>query len=330
MLYTPNHMNGRVYDPKLGRFLSVDPVFQFPTNTQSLNPYTYVLNTPLSMTDPTGLEGEGACTGEDKNACGASSSGTDQKEERKLNKTTSDPRSSHFARSNGRFNQTSFNHETGKIETRNLANGNANWQEVSADEVGAIAGRSSEKPSENIGGEGIAKSKFVTDGNEQIVPSAEVKGPFVEAPGVLPTGGTGSPRGVDKATGEPLMHAGDDKVPLNADGSVCTSCYAISGTEGRILQIRSAKGFSAGSEQNVVIVATPNGNQVIYGHMESTAKGLQEGQTVTVGMRLGIIGNQGVMKNGRDLSGEATEGVHLHVEIRQGLTPFQGRRFGIP
>jgi RHS repeat-associated protein len=71
------HMNGRVYDPKLGRFLSVDPVFQFPTNTQSLNPYTYVLNTPLSMTDPTGLEGEGACTGEDADACGASSSGSD-------------------------------------------------------------------------------------------------------------------------------------------------------------------------------------------------------------------------------------------------------------
>lgn len=37
-----------------GGFLSVDPVFQFPTNTQSLNPYSYVLNNPLSMTDPTG------------------------------------------------------------------------------------------------------------------------------------------------------------------------------------------------------------------------------------------------------------------------------------
>jgi len=47
-------MNGRVYDPSLGRFLSVDPVFEFPTNTQSLNPYSYVLNNPLSMTDPTG------------------------------------------------------------------------------------------------------------------------------------------------------------------------------------------------------------------------------------------------------------------------------------
>lgn len=48
------HMNGRVYDPALGRFLSVDPIFEFPTNTQSLNPYSYVLNNPLSLTDPSG------------------------------------------------------------------------------------------------------------------------------------------------------------------------------------------------------------------------------------------------------------------------------------
>src|SRR5215469_18761141 len=50
------HMNGRVYDPTIGRFLSVDPIFQFPTNTQSLNPYSYVLNNPLSMTDPSGYD----------------------------------------------------------------------------------------------------------------------------------------------------------------------------------------------------------------------------------------------------------------------------------
>ncbi len=59
------HMNGRVYDPTLGRFLSVDPIFEFPTNTQSLNPYSYVLNNPLSMTDPTGYAAtDGSiCTG---------------------------------------------------------------------------------------------------------------------------------------------------------------------------------------------------------------------------------------------------------------------------
>ncbi|MGA9854688.1 MAG: RHS repeat-associated core domain-containing protein [Gammaproteobacteria bacterium] len=57
------HMNGRVYDPNLGRFLSVDPVFEFPTNTQSLNPYSYVLNNPLSLTDPTGYAAATCPTG---------------------------------------------------------------------------------------------------------------------------------------------------------------------------------------------------------------------------------------------------------------------------
>lgn len=48
------HMNGRVYDYALGRFTGVDPVIQFPLNSQSLNPYSYILNNPLSGTDPTG------------------------------------------------------------------------------------------------------------------------------------------------------------------------------------------------------------------------------------------------------------------------------------
>ena len=48
------HMNGRIYDPKLGRFLQADPVVQAPKNSQNLNRYTYVLNNPLSYTDPSG------------------------------------------------------------------------------------------------------------------------------------------------------------------------------------------------------------------------------------------------------------------------------------
>lgn len=48
------HMNGRVYDPALGRFLSADPYVQFPANLQSYNRYSYVLNNPLSFTDPSG------------------------------------------------------------------------------------------------------------------------------------------------------------------------------------------------------------------------------------------------------------------------------------
>ena len=48
------HMNGRVYDPITGRFLSADPFVQSPGNLQNFNRYSYVLNNPLSYTDPSG------------------------------------------------------------------------------------------------------------------------------------------------------------------------------------------------------------------------------------------------------------------------------------
>jgi hypothetical protein len=47
-------MNGRVYDPALGRFLSPDPVVQAPYDTQGQNRYAYVRNNPLRYTDPSG------------------------------------------------------------------------------------------------------------------------------------------------------------------------------------------------------------------------------------------------------------------------------------
>lgn len=49
------HMNGRVYDPILSRYLSADPFVQFPKHSQSLNHYSYVLSNPLSLVDPNGL-----------------------------------------------------------------------------------------------------------------------------------------------------------------------------------------------------------------------------------------------------------------------------------
>jgi RHS repeat-associated protein len=50
------HMNGRVYDPQLGRFLSADPYVAFPYGSQGLNRYAYALNDPLSLSDPTGFD----------------------------------------------------------------------------------------------------------------------------------------------------------------------------------------------------------------------------------------------------------------------------------
>lgn len=48
------HMNGRVYDPVLARFLSPDPVIQSPGDLQSYNTYSYVMNNPLRNVDPSG------------------------------------------------------------------------------------------------------------------------------------------------------------------------------------------------------------------------------------------------------------------------------------
>ena len=48
------NMNGRVYDPLLGRFLSPDNFVQAPDNSQSFNRYSYCLNNPLKYTDPSG------------------------------------------------------------------------------------------------------------------------------------------------------------------------------------------------------------------------------------------------------------------------------------
>ncbi|MDN5479001.1 MAG: hypothetical protein L0G39_18915 [Chryseobacterium sp.] len=48
------HMNGRLYDPLLRRFLNADENIQDPTNTQNYNKYGYVLNNPLMYNDPSG------------------------------------------------------------------------------------------------------------------------------------------------------------------------------------------------------------------------------------------------------------------------------------
>jgi len=48
------NMNGRMYDPVLSSFLSVDSYVQDPDNSQNFNRYAYCLNNPLKYTDPSG------------------------------------------------------------------------------------------------------------------------------------------------------------------------------------------------------------------------------------------------------------------------------------
>ncbi len=48
------NMNGRVYDPDLGMFISPDPFIQAPDNPVNFNRYAYCYNNPLLYTDPSG------------------------------------------------------------------------------------------------------------------------------------------------------------------------------------------------------------------------------------------------------------------------------------
>lgn len=49
------NMNGRMYDPVIGRVLSPDDFVQSPGYTQSYNRYSYCMNNPLKYTDPSGM-----------------------------------------------------------------------------------------------------------------------------------------------------------------------------------------------------------------------------------------------------------------------------------
>ncbi|WP_444909758.1 FG-GAP-like repeat-containing protein [Microbulbifer sp. TRSA005] len=48
------HMNGRIYDPRLGRFMQADLIVDGKFNTQGYNRYSYGKNSPLSGVDPSG------------------------------------------------------------------------------------------------------------------------------------------------------------------------------------------------------------------------------------------------------------------------------------
>lgn len=48
------HMNGRIYDPFIARFLSADPIVASAEALQHYDRYSYVYNNPLAYTDPDG------------------------------------------------------------------------------------------------------------------------------------------------------------------------------------------------------------------------------------------------------------------------------------
>ena len=57
------HMNGRLFDPTIGRFLQGDPLLQAPDELQNYNRYSYCLNNPVTCSDPSGRSFWGDLTG---------------------------------------------------------------------------------------------------------------------------------------------------------------------------------------------------------------------------------------------------------------------------
>lgn len=51
-------LGGRLYDPRIARFLTADPFVQAPADTRSHNRYSYAWNNPLVTRDPSGFTGE--------------------------------------------------------------------------------------------------------------------------------------------------------------------------------------------------------------------------------------------------------------------------------
>jgi RHS repeat-associated protein len=51
-------MGARWYDPRIGRWISPDSIVPDPSNSQSLNRFSYVNNRPLNFTDPSGHAAE--------------------------------------------------------------------------------------------------------------------------------------------------------------------------------------------------------------------------------------------------------------------------------
>ncbi|AZM64727.1 sugar-binding protein [Streptomyces sp. WAC 01420] len=59
------HLGAREYDPHLGKFISVDPLIDY-TRPHQINGYAYADNSPVTLSDPSGLEscfGYGYCAG---------------------------------------------------------------------------------------------------------------------------------------------------------------------------------------------------------------------------------------------------------------------------
>lgn len=131
------HMNGRVYDYNVGRFLSVDPFVH--GGSQGINPYSYIMNNPLAGTDPTGYKPETEVktkkhyakaktgtrirkkSGETKTTT-VTDSGTGEILSKSVVSTTTD----------GNYSGSNVNYSNGNVDSANVFSGNKNGESLSA------------------------------------------------------------------------------------------------------------------------------------------------------------------------------------------------------
>jgi RHS repeat-associated protein len=163
------HMNGRVYDYNLGRFLSVDPFIQSPTNSQSLNPYSYIMNNPLAGTDPTGYASKTETEDVKEVQTG---SHIKRKTGTKTTQTVTDDVTGEVTNvttatvmKNGSFTSNSVNYSNGKAESATAAGGNfkAGVGASASYEIGSQAEISQSSPTTSS--EGRSVSGIDSEGN---------------------------------------------------------------------------------------------------------------------------------------------------------------------
>ena len=75
-----DYFGARYYASTMGRFMSPDPMGGHYENPQTLNKYAYVINNPLTLTDPTGLDIWLQGCGKDSSTCKGNYVGTTDKD----------------------------------------------------------------------------------------------------------------------------------------------------------------------------------------------------------------------------------------------------------
>ena len=93
--------NARIYDPTIGRFMSPDTYVADPADLQDWNPYSYVDNRPLTLTDPTGHDGEDISQGNKSPSTAATGTFATNYQAAMAEQTTSDLSSVSFFTSDG-------------------------------------------------------------------------------------------------------------------------------------------------------------------------------------------------------------------------------------